>query len=152
MMTVPISLISLISLLLAIIVSTLSYKAIHLSRHHHHRRHQHHQYNVKNHDSIDQYKKSTMAYVAKADEVFERRNKTEIFNLAYSDETLDECSLEGECSDTPKAWSGQKGNTNNSNNSNNSKSTDKNQQTPIWLSDDDNENKNTPKGKAFIIN
>ena len=89
-----------------------------------------------------------MVYLAKADDIFERRNKTEIFNLAFSDdESLDECSLDGECSDTPKAWTGQR---ENSNNSISSKSNDKNEKTPIWLSDDDNDkNEHTPKGKLY---
>jgi hypothetical protein len=97
------------------------------------------------------YKKiPTIVYLAKADDILERRNKTEIFNLAYSDdESLDECSLDGECSDTPKSWTLQK---ENSNNSLSSKSNDKNEKTPIWLSDDDNDkNEHTPKGKLIPI-
>jgi len=131
--------VTLITLLLAIIVSTLSYK-IHQSFYHH--RHQHHKYIDKIHYI------PTMVYLAKADDIFERRNKTEIFNLAFSDdESLDECSLDGECSDTPKAWTGQR---ENSNNSISSKSNDKNEKTPIWLSDDDNDkNEHTPKGKLY---
>ena len=140
--------VTLITLLLAIVVvSTLSYKAIHQS--YYHRRHQHHQYIDKIHDSNSMYKKiPTIVYLAKADDIFERRNKTEIFNLAYSDdESLDECSLDGECSDTPKAWTQKE----NSNNSKSSKSNDKNEKTPIWLSDDDNDkNEDTPKGKLYL--
>jgi hypothetical protein len=137
-----------IILLLGIVVSTLSYKVIHQSYYHH--RHQHHQYNDKIHDSNNMYKKiSTIAFLAKADEIFERRNKTEIFNLAYSDdEPLDECSLDGDCNDTPNAWTGQK-----ENSSKSRKSDDKNDKTPIWLSDDDNDkNEHTPKGKLYPIN
>jgi len=81
----------------------------------------------------------TKASENKAAEILQRRNKTEIFNVAYSDET-DECGLDGgECGDTPKSWSSVPKPTELS-------SQVDDQPTPIRLEDDnDSDIEHTPK-------
>lgn len=122
---------------LVLVLSTLSYQSLHRNFHRH-------KYITKHHDTNNNNdNNNSKLFMNKADEILQRRNKTEIFNVAFSDEA-DECGLDGGlCSDTPKSWS-----TSNASKPASEKQVDnKNKETtPIWLEDDnDSEIEHTPK-------